>query len=64
MYKKFWKSLKQMIVMVLILAVTSTGVEMPVYAEQGESRAPVQNEKENSNKEGKEEPVVVKEVKK
>lgn len=64
MKRKLWKSLKQVIAVVLILAVTGTGIEMPVYAEQKDSPVEATVENKNVDREGKEIPVAVRELKK
>lgn len=56
--------MKQVIAVVLILAVTGTGIEMPVYAEQKDSPVEATVENKNVDREGKEIPVAVRELKK
>ncbi len=58
--KKLVKELKRTVVAFLIISMTVTGVEMPVYASENNSRETVQNQKQIN---AKEEPKVIKELK-
>ena len=60
MMKKLVKELKRTVVAFLIISMTVTGVEMPVYASENNSRETVQNQKQIN---AKEEPKVIKELK-
>ena len=57
MMKKLVKELKRTVVAFLIISMTVTGVEMPVYASENNSRETVQNQKQIN---AKEEPKVIK----
>ena len=60
MMKKLVKELKRTVVAFLIISMTVTGVEMPVYASENNSRETVQNQKQIT---AKEQPKVIKELK-
>ena len=60
MMKKLVKELKRTVVAFLIISMTVTGVEMPVYASENNSRETVQSQKQIN---AKEEPKVIKELK-
>ena len=51
MMKKLVKELKRTVVAFLIISMTVTGVEMPVYASENNSRETVQSQKQINAKE-------------